>query len=554
MKSSTLMSIVTFAICLCSGVVVRAEPPGGQAFDPFTETAEEYDARVKWFRDAKFGVMLCWNPSSLIGQEISHSRAKYGPEKYDQLYKKFTGENFDAKEWIRIFEQAGMRYSVMVPKHFDGFCMWDTKGTEYNVMNTPFGRDWVKELLTNYGPVGCIWFDYNWDPSWTHAYGRDMYGFLRRIQPETLICNRVDAFPPAAGPYCKQAGSFYDAPDAVGDYQAREWVLGTFYMEKAWDRCLTLNKQGWAWVPPVDPRPTSVLVNRLIQCIGRDGNFLLGVGPRPDGTIHPEHVESLLEIGEWLKINGEAVYGTRGGPYLPNESNSPERMNVYPPLPPISRIVSTRKGEKVFLFVQEWEDDSITLPALPAKTVSARLMTGGRVTVDTKSDKWIVHVPKASQQPVATIVELTLDKDAMSMKPVAVPDPVATSAGCPITVSGEWTGRELSKAHANDGNFGTIWGAPDGSRNGWLEIDLGKEREIFKAVIDDSPYPRTRKFEIKAKVGDKWKTVASGATIGYRKKIIFDKVKARFFRLEILAATDVPVIAGFQLFAEEPTP
>ena len=566
-----------------------------QDFDPFSETKDEYDARVQWFRDAKFGVMLCWNPSSLIGQEISFSRAEYGPEKYDQLYKRFKGENFDAKQWIEIFEKAGMRYSVIVPKHFDGFCMWDTKETEYNVMSTPFGRDWVKELaeaskdsqvkfgiyftiadhydkaysanagadlteyiktmkgeleelLTNYGPVGCIWFDYNWDASWTHEYGRDMYGFLRRLQPETLIGNRVDAFPRSDGPYCKQAGSFYDAPDAVGDYQAREWVLGKFYMEKAWDRCLTLNKQGWAWVPPVDPRPLSVLLNRLIQCIARDGNFILGVGPRPDGTIHPEHVRSLLEMGEWLNIYGEAVYGTRGGPYLPSELNTPERTSVYPPLPPISRIVSTRKGNKIFLFIQAWENDVITLPALPAKIESARLLNGGTVSIDTNEKTWDVHVPKIFRTSVATVVELTLDKDAMEFAPVAVPEPVGISVGCPVTVSGEWTGRELSKTHVNDGNFATLWGAPDGARDGWIEIDLGEEREIVKAIVDDSQYKRTRKFEIKAKVGDEWKTVASGTTIGYRKKITFDKVKARIVRLEIQEAIDVPVIAEFQLF------
>jgi len=146
MKPKTLMLTLTLGLSQLSGVLVRAEQPAEGTFDPFTETAEEYDARVRWFRDAKFGVMLCWNPSSLIGGEISFSRATYGPEKYDQLYKRFKGENFDAKEWIKIFEDAGMRYSVIVPKHFDGFCMWDTNETEYNVMNTPFGRDWVKEL------------------------------------------------------------------------------------------------------------------------------------------------------------------------------------------------------------------------------------------------------------------------------------------------------------------------------------------------------------------------------------------------------------------------
>ena len=280
MKLKYLTLIAVAAAVLSTGCSEAKTNSTKKDFDPFTESKQDYDKRVQWFRDAKFGVMLCWNPSSVIGQEIGWSRKTYGAEKYDQLYKQFKGENFDAKEWIRIFEQAGMRYSVMVPKHHDGFCMWDTKTQDYNVMNSPFGRDWIKELteaskdsqvkfglyysicdwwnpayrsqagadlteyrkimkthleelLTKYGPVACIWFDGNWDASWTHEMGRDLYAFLRRLQPETLLGNRIDAKPRSAGPYCSVAGSFYDAPDAVGDYQAREWVLGKSYMEKA---------------------------------------------------------------------------------------------------------------------------------------------------------------------------------------------------------------------------------------------------------------------------------------------------------------------------------
>ena len=579
MKNVFKAKLSLIVIVVAAGLFLMSSYPcfADDAFDPYTETKEEYDKRVQWFRDAKFGVMLCWNPSSLIGQEIGWSRAGYGPEKYDQLYKQFTGEKFNADQWVKLFDESGIRYSNYIPKHHDGFVMWDTETQDYNVMNTPFGRDWVKELaeahkgskvnfglyysicdwwnpaysnqagadlteyrkimkkhleelLTNYGPIGTVWWDGNWEGSMTHELGRDLYAHVRRLQPATLHGNRIDAVPGSDGPYCSKAGSFNDAPDAVGDYQAREHVLGKFYMEKAWDRCVTLNNQGWAWVPPANPRPLSELLSWLIEIIGRDGNMLLGVGPRPDGTVHPLLAKRMLEMGDWLKLNGEAVYGTRGGPYLPNH-----------------QVVSTRKGKKVFVFVKSWYGNSVVLPALPGTIQSARVISGGSVTVETKADTWEITVPEVSHRSVATIVELTLDQDAMKMDTLEIPEPVAISTGKPITVSGEWTGRELSKLHANDGNFSTIWGAPDGSRKGWLEIDLGQDEEVSGVVLDDSPFNRTRKFEVKAKVAGQWKTIAAGTTIGVRKYIEFDKVKARIFRLEILEASDVPVIREFQL-------
>lgn len=567
-------------------VLVLSYSASVQPSDLFHETPAEYNALAQWFRDAKFGIFIHWNPSSVIGQEISWSRDKYGREKYDQLYKQFKGENFNADEWIRLFHEAGARYAVFVPKHHDGFCMFNTKTSDYNVMHSPFDRDYIKEvsdacaksdvrfclyysildwwnpayhgntgadlteyrkvmkthlteLLTHYGPVGCLWFDGNWEGSWTHEHGRDLYAFVRGIQPATLLGNRIEPKPKVDGPYCGSSGSFYNAPDAVGDYQAREVELGKFYMGKAWDSCLNLNSfsiwAGWSWVPPVTVRPLSEILNWLIQCIGRDGNMLLGVGPRPDGTIDPASAARLLEIGDWLKLNGEAVYGTRGGPYLPGDWG-----------------VSTRKGNKVFVFVTHWNGETVKLPALSAKVTSSRLLTGGTVSFMPTDSMWTLRVPEAFRRPLVTIVELTLDRDVMDIPAVEVPEPEPVSKGKPVEVSSVWPGREdeLNKSHITDGHLETLWAAEESARSAWVKVDLQKECEVSEAMLSDAPYGRTQAFDLEAQTKGEWKKIAEGTTIGDKLYLSFPLIKAQLFRLNIRKASDTPTLAEFQLFAQ----
>jgi len=135
--------------------------------------------------------------------------------------------------------------------------------------------------------------------------------------------------------------------------------------------------------------------------------------------------------------------------------------------------------------------------------------------------------------------------------PAVVAPVTPVSQGKPVTVSGEWPGREkeLSKTHANDGNFDTIWaGADEQARTGWVQIDLGEEREVEGALLDDHTYNRTRKFEVQAQMAGQWKTLVTGATIGSKKYLSFSPVKARLFRLVIQEAIDTPVVNEFQLF------
>lgn len=593
--------LISTAAFVTTALGVFALPSVPSDFDPFTESKADYAARAQWFRDAKVGLFIHWNPSSLIGGEISWCRDKVGREKYDRLYQEFKAEKFNADEWIRLFHEAGVRYAVFVPKHHDGFCMWDTKTSDYNVMRSPFGRDYLKEvaaacgrsdvrfclyysvldwwnpkysskagadlnaykndvfkphmqeLLTHYGPVGCIWFDGNWDASWTHADGREMYGSIRRLQPGTLLGNRIDAKArrpapellssdepgPQHNPDLPFVGSFYDAPDAVGDYQAREMMWGGYYNQKAWDSCYNFSPPpsapngGWSWMPPARPRPLSELARWIIQCIGRDGNALLGIGPRPDGTIDHDTAERLLELGDWLKLNGEAIYGTRGGPWLPGKWG-----------------VSTRKGDKVFAFITKWKGDSLKLPALPAEVKSARLITSGPVAFEKAAGTWTLRVSETFQRPIATIVELTLASSAMALPVTEVPEPKNLAIGKPVEVSSSWPGREkeLGKTHITDGKRGTLWATEEKARQGWVTVDLGKEFEVSEAMLSDAPYGRIREFDLEAQVGSAWQKIAAGTTIGQELRLEFTPVKARLFRLNIRQATDTPTLAEFQLF------
>ncbi len=369
-----------------------------------------------------------------------------------------------------------------------------------------------------------------------------MYGFVRRLQPATLLGNRIEPSPndPAHGKVPGNAAassSFYEAPDTVGDFAVREAMIGDFETNKAWDSCISVNSMGWAWVLPLKLRPLDEILNWLIQSIGRDGGMLLGVGPRPDGTIDPGSSTRLLELGDWLKLNGEAVYGTRGGPYLPGDWG-----------------VSTRKGDKVYLFVQRWKGDTVKLPALAAKVKSARLITRGTVTFEQGDSGLVVRVPEAFHRPVATIIELALDEDAMKLPVVEVPKRKNFALNKPVEVSSVWPGRseqELNPKNVTDGVPETIWAAEEKARDGWVTVDLQNECEICEALLSDAPYGRTQQFDLEAKINGQWKRIAAGTSIGSALHLDFPPVRARLFRLNIRKASDTPVVAEFQLFGKQ---
>jgi alpha-L-fucosidase len=394
-----------------------------------------------------------WGPVSLKGTEIGWSRGREVPaDEYDQLYKQFDPEHFEANNWARVAKEAGMKYLVITARHHDGFCLWPSKYSDYNIAETPFKRDVLKELadacrkhniqfctyysicdwrhpdyplgspggktnkqqhdmrrfnqyvwnqtkeiLDNYGPLGVMWFDGEWESPWTVEFGNSLYDHLKATQPSLIINNRV-----SKGRH-GMAGTTKEAYLNAGDFDTPEQRIGGFNRERPWETCMTICRQ-WAWKPNDTMKSQKQCIQTLLQTVGGDGNLLFNVGPMPDGRIEPRQVERLKEMGDWLAKYGDGVYRTRGGPFKPGKWGA-----------------ATCRGDKIFLFVMNWPDDGpLVLPTIDAKVISAERMDGGTVSVQQDDDGTWVDVPADQRQDIATVVELTVDGSAFEIEPVAV--------------------------------------------------------------------------------------------------------------------------------------
>ena len=428
--------------CLCSA----------ESGPPAKPPAADADSIRRW-QEMRFGMFIHWGPVSLKGTEIGWSRGKeVAKDEYDRLYTKFNPTRFDAHEWVEIAKAAGMKYLVITSKHHDGFCLWDSKLTEYDVMSTPFGRDALKdlsaackrqgimfstyysicdwwhpdyptdspggrtrkaepnmdryvaymkghlrELIEGYGPLGILWFDGEWEEPWTHRHGLDLYAYVRSLQDDILINNRVDK-----GRRGMQGATI--SGEFVGDYDTPEQQIGGFNRRRPWETCMTICRQ-WAWKPNDRLKSLGECVETLIQTVGGDGNLLLNVGPMPDGRIEPRQVERLRELGAWLAKYGEGVYGTRGGPFMPGAWGA-----------------STCKGDSVYLFVTRWPPEGpLRLPPIEQRVGGGRALSGGKAVVRQSESAVTVDVPKPDRDQIATVIVLTVDGEAPAIRPVKVP-------------------------------------------------------------------------------------------------------------------------------------
>jgi len=373
------------------------------------ETPAERNRRFAWFRQAGFGMFIHWGvysvpggvwqgtPSAGAGEWLFND-ARIPLADYEQLQKQFNPTRFDAHTWVSIAKQAGMKYIVITTKHHDGFCMFDTKQTTWSIMGTPYHRDvlkaladechkqgirlclyysimdwnhpdylphrgWdtrdagkadfdryvaymkaeLKELLTHYGPINTLWFDGEWEDTWTHERGVDLYNYVRSLQPSILISNRVD----------KGMGGVTDPTEVTrfaGDFATPEQFIPQAGLAPglAWETCMTMNDTWGYKTRDQHWKSADTLLHNLIDTVSKGGNYLINVGPKPDGTFPEASVERLKTIGQWLHTNGEAIYGVTRSPYT-------RAM-------PWGRI--TRKPGRLYLHVFDRSGGEISLPGL----------------------------------------------------------------------------------------------------------------------------------------------------------------------------------------------
>lgn len=408
---------------------------------------------IEAFQEKRFGMFIHWGPVSIRGTEIGWSRGREVPnDEYDELYTQFNPVEFDAEEWVRLADQAGMKYLVITSRHHDGFSLWDTKFSDYKITRAPFGRDVMRELsdacrkqgiefsvyyslcdwyhpdyplgspggktekprsnmpryyefvknqtreiLESYGPLGVFWFDGEWEAPWTREYGNELYAYLKGIQPDLVINNRVSKGRQG------MAGTTVDADENAGDFDTPEQRIGTFNRERPWETCMTLGKQ-WAWKPGEELKSSREALQTLLRVAGGDGNLLLNVGPRPDGRIDPGQADVLREMGTWMSQYGDCVYGTRGGPFKPGKWGA-----------------STCKEDRIYLFVMGWPvSGKLRLPRLPVEVQSSKSLSGTEFTLREDSTGYYLSRRDAQSREAVTVVELKVPGSAFDISPVEV--------------------------------------------------------------------------------------------------------------------------------------
>ncbi len=329
---------------------------------------------MQWWREARFGLFLHWGLYSVLGGEWKgetgygewiRNNAEIPIDTYDTLRQHFDPVLFDADEWVTIAKEAGMKYIVLTSKHHDGFCLFDSKHTDFDVMSTPFSRDIVRELaeacrrhgiafglyhsimdwhhpdylprrtwehdrpsgdavfdryvshmkdqleelLTDYGPIGILWFDGEWEATWNESRGSDLYRYVRSLQPRIIVNNRVGA--------AREGMEGMTAAGKLGgDFGTPEQQVPSMGMPGVdWESCMTMN-QSWGYSrSDTNYKSSTELIRTLIDIASKGGNFLLNVGPKADGTFPDESVERLRDIGSWMRQNGESIYGTTASPF-----------------------------------------------------------------------------------------------------------------------------------------------------------------------------------------------------------------------------------------------
>ena len=421
-----------------------------------TETAAEHDAHMQWWRNARFGMFIhwglyavpagTWNGKTGYGEWIRTS-AQIPLEKYDSFVPQFNPVNLNADEWVKTARDAGMKYIVITSKHHDGFCMFNTKQTRFNIMSTPFQRDpmkelaaacrkyglkfcfyysimdwhhpdylprreWetsravadaqydryvsymkaeLKELLTQYGDIGVLWFDGEWESTWNQTRGLDLYYYVKSLQPSIIINNRVGAGRLDMEGLTKQ-GMF------GGDFGTPEQQIPPTGMPGTdWETCMTMNDHWGYNSHDKSFKSSKEIIRMLTDIASKGGNLLLNVGPTAQGTFPKESIDRLRDVGKWMELNSESIYGTSASPL----NSTPWGRCT---------IKQTKAGFRLYLHVFDWPSNGqLTVEGCLNKVNKAFILSNSKhptLKTGRLNDAITIALPKTMPDTVNTVIVL----------------------------------------------------------------------------------------------------------------------------------------------------
>ena len=552
------------------GFTVEGTPASG-----VTEPATQKEQRLAWWKDAKFGMFIHWGvyavPAGKYGNDTNHGewimrRANIPVAEYKQYAAAFNPLKYQPDAWARLAKQAGMRYIVITSKHHDGFALYPSDVTDWDVADaTPYGKDLLGPLVKAARNEGLrIGFYYSQSQDWVHPGGaksgyKDGEGwdeahkgsfdeYLKKIAvpqvgeilkrypidilwwdtPALMTRERAEPFArmvrarPGLITNNRLGGGFY------GDTATPEQFVPVTGYRGNWETCMTMNRH-WgynAW--DHDWKSSAELIRKLAEICAKGGNFLLNVGPTAEGEIPAPSVERLKAVGEWLAKNGDAIYGTQAGPF-----------------PWLSWGTATRKGKQLYLHVFDWPADGKLCVPLTSAVASAHTLAapGQALDIEKQAGRIIISVPTAAPDPVNSIVVLTL-----AGEPEVIPLP---TLGASVTASATLDGSD--PANIIDGTGSKRWQAPVGVTRAELDVILPEPTTIRGFGFDEPDvWPRLRQsFTLQAETADGWQTLAQGETDGHGAKGSIEPVKSAKFRLTIERKGAPPSVAELQLYRPE---
>jgi alpha-L-fucosidase len=570
MKKITFTSLwlAAFSTFFLVGTIgLAADPNGGLTVEntpsaPITGQGPD----MTWWREAKFGLFIHFGVYAVPAQgEWYMNLHKVPVAKYKEYAKQFNPTKYDPEAWVEMAKNAGMKYIVITAKHHDGFAMFDTKASDWNIVQaTPYGKDilkplaeacrtnglklgfyysqaqdwtnggsaingkWdtaqqrdmddyidkvsipqIKELLTNYGPdvPAVLWWDTPMDIN--AARGKRILDVVEQLRPQTIQNNRL-------------------AYRISGNFQTPEQFAPIVGIKGDWETCMTLN-HNWGYNRnDHDWKSPTALIHKLADICGKGGNFLLNVGPTELGEIPQPSIDCLKVVGQWMKANGDSIYGTTRGPF-----------------PYLSWGAATRKGDLLYLHVFNWPKDGILRVPLLSDAKSAWLLSAPDAKLDVArgTDDLTIKVPATAPDPSDSVVVLQMDGE-----PQVAPLPTV-GATATASASQPNNGPENVLNYAN----GNRWMAPADVKSASLEIDLAQAPAIAGYGFDEPDvWPRMKqRFTLEVLVGDSWQKVGEGTTEGHGSIGSFPVVTASKFRLTMNCDKGAPAVAKVQLYRPE---